>query len=499
MGVGVNTGRRLQWSRPAVAATSILSIWVGTQPFGVVFAQSDYNDFLLLRENFAICTDQSQPLTKRKPSCEMVVAKGGLGKSEIAKIYLSLAQACQESGDDQGALQNFNDAIKDNPKYEQSWLGRAYFYASKSDFSHALEDYDQALKINPKDPVVYDNRGITMHAMGERDKAIADFSRAIALDPQDRIAYSNRATLYLGSGEMNLAIADLSEVLRANPADGMAAYNRGTAYERSGQLDKALEDYRSAVRLQPSYAPASAALGRLLKDKDPQEAIAELSAAIRLDPKSPALRSRAILYLALARFDDALQDFDRVIATDGSDSLAFLDRGVAQEKLGDLQAAIGDYTRSIELAPVAPAYINRGNAYLRSKQLEKALADFTAAVALEPANLAALMGRADTSYARKSMSETLVDYSQVIDLDPKNVVAYFRRGNVHFDLREYAAAFSDYSDSLKLDPNQPVVLYNRSLAAARMGRLKEANDDRQRAIALDASVATGEEITSRGK
>jgi tetratricopeptide (TPR) repeat protein len=260
-----------------------------------------------------------------------------------------------------------------------------------------------------------------------------------------------------------------------------------------------MEDYRSAVRLQPSFAPASAALGRLLKDKDPNEAIAELSAAIRLDPRSPALRSRAILYLALARFDDALHDFDRVIANDGSDSLAFLDRGVAQEKLGNLEGAIRDYSHSIELAPMAPAYVNRGNGYVHMRQMEQALADFNAALALEPANLAALMGRAQASYARKSMSESLVDYSRVIELDPKNVTAYFRRGNVHFDLREYAAAFSDYSDSLKLDPNQPVVLYNRSLAAARMGRLKDAANDRRRALALDASVAGGEDVSSRGK
>jgi len=485
--------------RSAAAATWVVLIGLGATPFDAVQAQNNYNDLLLLRENFAICADQSQPPSKRKSSCAVVIDKGGIEKNEIAKIYLSLAQASQQSGDEQAALQDFNAAIKSDSKYEQVWLGRAYFYASQSDYAHALEDYDQALKINPKDPVVYDNRAIMLHTMGERDKAIADFSRAIALDPQDRIAYSNRATLYLGSGEINLAIADLSEVIRAEPGNGMAAYNRGTAFERSGQIDKAVEDYRAAVRLQPAFAPASAALGRLLKDKDPNEAIAELSAAIRLDPKSPALRSRAILYLALARFDDALQDFDRVIANDGSDSLAFLDRGVAQEKLGNLDGAIHDYGRSIELAPMAPTYVNRGNALVHLQQTDKALADFNAALALEPRNLAALMGRAQASYARKSMSESLVDYSRVIELDPKNVTAYFRRGNVHFDLRDYAAALNDYSDSLKLDPNQPVVLYNRSLAAARLGRLKDANDDRRRALALDASVASGEDVSSRAK
>jgi tetratricopeptide (TPR) repeat protein len=117
---------------------------------------------------------------------------------------------------------------------------------------------------------------------------------------------------------------------------------------------------------------------------------------------------------------------------------------------------------------------------------------------VEPANLAALMGRAQSN-ARKSMSEALVDCTRVIELDPKSVTAYLRRGNVQFDLREYAAALNDYSDSLKLDPDQAVVLYNGSLAAARMGRLKDANDDRRRALVLDASVASEEEKSAWGK
>jgi tetratricopeptide (TPR) repeat protein len=365
-----------------------------------------------------------------------------------------------------------------------------------SNCTMAIERSDVA-KINAAK--LYVTRGTLLDGDAKHDAAIADFTRAIALDPHDEIAYSNRATVYMESDRLGLAIVDLTQVIRAEPANGMAFYNRATAYERNGEPDQALSDYRTAAGLLPSFAPANAALGRLLKDKDPNEAIADLSAAIRLDSKSPALRSRAILYLTLGRFDDALQDFNQVIANNGSDSIAFLDRGVAQEKLGNRAAAVGEYSRSIELAPTAAAYVDRGNAYAQMQQLEKALADFNSALALEPTDLTALIGRAEASYARRLMSEALIDYGEVIRLDPKNLIAYFRRGNVHFDLHDYAAAFSDYSESLQLDPNQPVVLYNRSLAAARIGRPKEASDDRRRALALDASVASGEDLSARGK
>ena len=43
-------------------------------------------------------------------------------------------------------------------------------------------------------------------------------------------------------------------------------------------------------------------------------ALAALTEAIHLDPRSPALKSRAILYLSLGRFDQAVRDLDQAIA-----------------------------------------------------------------------------------------------------------------------------------------------------------------------------------------
>jgi tetratricopeptide (TPR) repeat protein len=340
---------------------------------------------------------------------------------------------------------------------------------------------------------VYVARGTVLDGAGKHDEAIADFTRAIALDPHDQIAYSNRATVYMASGRFELAIVDLTEVIRAEPANGMAFYNRATAYERSGEGGKALDDYRSAARLLPAFAPATAALGRLLKASDPDAALSELSEAIRLDPKSPALRSRATLYLSLGRLELALLDFNQVIANDGSDSIAFLDRGVANDKLGNIESAVRDYGRSIELSPSTIAHIDRGNAYLRLQQAQKALADFDAALKIESDNVAALLGRANANYARKNLDASLDDYTRVISADPKNSTAYFKRGNIRLDSLAFAEACRDYSDSLKLDPNQPVALYNRSIAEARLGRLRDAAEDRRRALELDPSLARDQE------
>jgi tetratricopeptide (TPR) repeat protein len=285
-----------------------------------------------------------------------------------------------------------------------------------------------------------------------------------------------------------LAIADLTEVIRDNPSNAQAYYDRATAYELSGDFGKAMADYRETVRRIPSYAPASAALGRLDSKGDPQLALAEFGAAIRLDPRSPALRARALLYLALAQPERALPDLDHVIANDGTDAIAWANRGVAKSRLGDFEGAIADCTRAIELAPTVQNRVNRGNAYATLHRDDEALADFDKALQEESRNLPALFGRANADYATKRLAASLDDYARIIDADPHSSVAYFKRGNVHLDLKEFGSAFSDYSDSLKIDPDQAVVLLNRSIAAGRLGRRNDAAIDQRHALALDPYI-----------
>jgi tetratricopeptide (TPR) repeat protein len=486
-------------TRLALGAMGALLIAEALTP-ATLHAQADYGQSLLVLEDGKVCFDKAEPFAERVSRCTFVINNGSLQKSEMTKLYVARAQAYRDNGDDQAALKDFNAAIRSDPRSELAWIARANFYEARSDHLHALEDYGRAISIpiGRDDPVAFDDRGIALSGLARHEEAIADFTRAIVLDPHDLTAHSNRATSYLATKQPALAIADLSEVIRAQPSNGMALYNRGMAYEGAGDLDKALDDYRSAARFQPSYAPAYAALGRLLKAKDPETALSSLNEAIRLDPKSSALRGRAILNLSLDRPAEALRDFDQVIANDSADGVAYLDRGVSKEKLGDLESAIADYTRSIELAPTAGAFVDRGNAYSRLGQPVRALADFDAALLLDPKSVPALVGRANVHYARKWLSASLDDYTRVIEADPHNAAAYFKRGNVHFDQREFSEAFNDYSASLKLDPNQPVVLFNRSLAAARLGRIKDAEKDRRQAIALDPSIGSRDDRTQKG-
>ncbi len=455
-------------------------------------SSGDPNDSLLLYENGRVCTDKSLPLPNRLTGCDMSIWMVKHGASmedpDRAKAYVARGDALQQSGDNAAAIQDFKEAAKLDPTSPRPWVGLGNVYSAMSDYLHAFESYDHAMRIAPDDPIVNDNRGTALESLGRHDEAIAAFSRAIARDPHDTSAFSNRATAYLAIKRQDLAIADLNEVIRAAPSNALTFYDRGAAFELNGEIDKAESDYRGVVSRMPSFAPASAALGRLDSKHNPDLALAELGTAIRLDPKSPAIRTRAILYLSLEQPARALPDLDRAIANDATDDVAWANRGVAKSRLGDLAGAIADCTRAIDLAPTVANRVNRGIAYATLHRNDEALTDFDMALQAEPRNLPALIGRANANYAGKRLTASLADYTHIIEADPNNAMAYFKRGNIHLDLKEFASAFSDFSKSLELNPNQPVVLLNRSIAAARLGRRSDAARDQHQALALDPQI-----------
>lgn len=483
-------------SRGAIANCALaVLIALGARSPRPAHAES-LGEYLSVRSNALVCIDRSKPAEKRLAACTTVIQMADRGvstaKTHVELIYVARATVLQKEGKVEAALQDFETATKKAPGSELAWLGLGNFYMAKSEYARALQSFDRAVRLGSRDAAAYNDRGAALTALKRYDEALPDFARAIALDPHDTVALSNRATLYLASNRANLAIADLSTVIRKDPFNARALYYRGLAYERAQALESAAQDLRSSVRIEPS-AQVYEALGRVLARKDPQAGLAELSEAIRLDPHSPALRSRAILYLSLGRFEPAIHDLDQAIANDSSDEIAYLDRGVAEEELGNLPMALADYSRSIEIETTAAALVDRGSIYLRLGQPQKALGDFDAALAIEPDNVPALIGRANANYSPdeqdpERLAGSLSDFTRVIAASPSNAGAYYMRGDIHFDLKQYAAAYSDFSKSLELDPNQPAVLANRALAAERLGRSAEAAADRRAARMLEAAA-----------
>jgi len=118
--------------------------------------------------------------------------------------------------------------------------------------------------------------------------------------------------------------------------------------------------------------------------------------------------------------DGALADFDRAIEVNAKDDAAYYNRAQAKRLKKDAGGAIADYTRAIELGSKNPAaYNNRGNARAENNDRDGAIADYTSAIELKPDYARAYYNRAVTKQAKGDATGAEADFKAAEKLDPE--------------------------------------------------------------------------------
>src|SRR4051794_4826451 len=91
---------------------------------------------------------------------------------------------------------------------------------------------------------------------------------------------------------------------------------------------------------------------------------------------------------------DAIKARDAAISIDPSQPLAYYYRGLANQEMGNLTAAVIDYIKAIELSPKdAGAYLSRGTVRAILGDPHAALADYSKAIELDPRKTPAYLVR----------------------------------------------------------------------------------------------------------
>ena len=81
----------------------------------------------------------------------------------------------------------------------------------------------------------------------------------------------------------------------------------------------------------------------------------------------------------------AIEACTSIISLDPKNDGAFINRGIAYRRAGDLERALLDYNEAIRLNPLAAdAFNNRGNAYKELNQFDRAIQDYDEAIRLNP-------------------------------------------------------------------------------------------------------------------
>ena len=263
---------------------------------------------------------------------------------------------------------------------------------------------------------------------------------------------------------------------------------RGNAWSCKGDNDKAIADYTAAIRLNPKEAVTFYDRGLAYENKgDHGKAIADYTAAIQLNPKdADAFCDRGIAYENKGDHDKAISDFTEAIQLDPKSAEAYIWRGVAYESKGDNDKGITDLNEAIRLNPkYAEAYFNRGWAYGQKGDFDKAITDYTEAIRVKPKYAKAYCNRGIEYGQKGDLDKAIADCTAVIRLDPKDFIAYGTRGCAYRDKGDYGKAISDYTEAIRLNPKYAEAYHFRGLVYQKKGDQSKAIADYTKAIQLD--------------
>jgi tetratricopeptide (TPR) repeat protein len=140
-------------------------------------------------------------------------------------------------------------------------------------------------------------------------------------------------------------------------------------------------------------------------------------------------------------------------------------------------------TRAIEKGrlngrDLAASYSNRGVIWSRAGEIEKAIADHNKAIELNPDSIGALINRGNAHSRDQNYHEALLDYDQAIELSGAAFApALFNRGWVYSAINEQKTALKDFEAALKLQPDNE--RYERVVAETKR-QIKEAKKEARR-------------------
>jgi tetratricopeptide (TPR) repeat protein len=153
-------------------------------------------------------------ITGHSDVADTVEFTASAGAQKDAAVLNQQGIAKQNKGDWDGAMADYNQAIRLDPNYSAAYDNRGNVKRQKGDLNGAMADIDQAIQLNPKNALAYNNRGKVKEAKGDLNGAIADFSQAISLNPKYALAYRNRGNVKRKKGDINGANADFSEAIK---------------------------------------------------------------------------------------------------------------------------------------------------------------------------------------------------------------------------------------------------------------------------------------------
>ena len=360
-------------------------------------------------------------------------------RSAQANLYLAQQQT-------QDAMNIANDLIRDNPEMSQLFELRAHIHLMQQNKEKAAADLDEAVRLSPDNAEVHLERAEFFISVDDWHHALEDVDEFLLQMPDSMPAHNIRGYALTGLGRQQEALREFDKVIAAQPT-AQAYYGRAWARPR-WQPDDKIADLDAALKIDPKLGGAYRMQGQIyLEEADFPAAIKALGNSLRLMPNDETgARKLAASYAGDRQYEAAIRELDRIADSHPPDVTLLMDRCryKALKKVG-LDDALADCNRAASLDPMSDEVREaRAFAYQRFGQTEKALDTYKDILTRRPNSAVVHFGRAVAEAEAHSPEQAKADFAAA------------READVNIDLRvaSYLVAPKGYES-----PNQGAMTF----------------------------------------
>jgi tetratricopeptide (TPR) repeat protein len=251
-----------------------------------------------------------------------------LGPQPSAETLYRHAEALEQAGDLDGAIESYREAILWDGGSVEGLFNLAGLLADRGSLVEAIDQYRQAANLYPDVPEVHHGLGAALARNGDHDEAAACLTQAITLRP------------------------DFAE----------AHFELGNANRALGRLNAAAENFHAAIAARPDYAEAHLNLAGTLQELGRfAEAEPLLRRAVDLDPELSQAHYQILTNRKITNADrPELERLDKLLARAGTPDTDRVNLGFALGKsfddLGEPDRAFGYFAEANRLKRAASHY-----------------------------------------------------------------------------------------------------------------------------------------------
>lgn len=385
-----------------------------------------------------------------------------------AQLWTLEGIALAGKGDSKGALSAFTEALKFSPDNMAALEGAAQIEYQGGNRA-AVPLLHRLLRLNPENQVAHAMLAVLEYREGNcatsalhfekagelvnsqldalhayatclvkdkrLDQAEKVFERAVAHNPDDPQERRVLASLQLMLHRPKDAVETLRPVIEARDPNAETLSLASSAYEDSGDTPNAVNTLRQAILLDPRNVSLYLDFANIaFAHESFQVGIDVINEGLILQPQAPQLYlARGVLYVQLAQYDKAEEDFEKAQQLDPNESLSTAAQGLAAVQANDLEHALATVRTKLARKPNDPMLLYLQADVLAQKgaepgspQFQLAMRSARKAVLLQP-SLAAARGVLARLYMDAGQYEQAAEQCRkALETDSKDQTALYR-------------------------------------------------------------------------